>query len=609
ASTFMAIEEEHGTSKNRKKESENRELDPIKDVHPTGDWIVEAENSNKKGPFDVLFLWKNLFVWACAIAVSLDPMFNYIPMINEDNKCIKMDNNLKIAALVLRSLTDLIYVVDIILKVAKVFSKLKELSWPWKGAELLKKALEIAPIWFLIVVDFLAILPIPQVVILVFFPKIEGSTSLDTRKYLNVILLAQYVPRVLRIYLSCNDLTCNPEGYNVWVRALFNFFLYILASHVFGAFWYFFSLQRETACWHQACGKDPRYCIPSSYNCDEIISRNITYLNLFCPIDPSNEKLFNFGIFLDALQSGVLGSTDFPQKFLQCFWWGLKNLSSLGQNLETSPYIWENAFAVSISIIGLILFLYLIGNLQVYMSTSAQTYIQMEFRKSELGEKKKQKEKDIESWTEKMGLPKVASSTIKEEIMKNAKYLLQENKEVNVETVFFILPKSLKKAIKRYLCLPILRKVKTLESMDKIVLEEIIEYLKPMIHNEHIDIIKEGEPITSTTFIMEGVVWTYRNQSISNDGNSLSPYHVHSSNGRERLGKGKFFGEELFDEWATGLKSLEEVPTWTKTVKSRLKVEAFVLTAKDLKIVVEKFPTHFKEHQLHEVIDGTPFEY
>ena len=39
--------------------------------------------------------------------------------------------------------------------------------------------------------------------------------------------------------------------------------------------------------------------------------------------------------------------------------------SSLGQNLETSPYIWENAFAVSISIIGLILFLYLIGNLQV----------------------------------------------------------------------------------------------------------------------------------------------------------------------------------------------------------------------------------------------------
>ncbi|KAL5539292.1 hypothetical protein UlMin_046150 [Ulmus minor] len=567
----MAVEEEHGA----------------RVVHPTGEWKVVAENSNKKGPFDLGFLWDNLFVWACVIAVSLDPMFNYIPMINEDNKCIKMDNNLKIAALVFRSLTDLVYVVDMILKIAKAFSTLKKLSWPWKRAELLKKALEIVPIWFHIVVDFLAVLPIPQVVILVFFPKIKGSASLDTRKYLNFILLAQYVPRVLRIYLSCKNLTSNPEGYNVLFRGLFNFFLYILASHVLGAFWYFFSLQRETACWHQACGKDPRYCIPSSYNCDENISRNITYLNLFCPIDPSNEKLFDFGIFLDALQSGVLGSTNFPQKFLQCFWWGLKNLSSFGQNLETSTYIWENAFAVSISIIGLILFLYLIGNLQ--------TYIQMEFRKSELGKKKKEKEKDIESWTEKMGLPEDARSIIKEEIMKNAKYLLQGNKEVNVETVFFILPKNLQKAIKRCLCLPILKKVPTLESMNEEVLEEIIEYLKPMIHNEHIDIIKEGEPITSTTFIMEGVVWTFRNQSISNNGNSLSTHHDHSLKGRERLDKGNFFGEELFEEWATGLKSLEEVPTWTKTVKSRLKVEAFVLTAKDLKIVVDKFKQHFQK--------------
>ena len=141
----------------------------------------------------------------------------------------------------------------------------------------------------------------------------------------------------------------------------------------------------------------------------------------------------------------------------------------------------------------------------------------------------------------------------------------------------------------------VLQQVPTLESMDEVVLEEIVEYLKLMIHNEHIDIIKEGEPITSTTFIMEGVVWTFRNQSISNNGNSVSTHHDHSLKGRERLDKGKFFGEELFAEWATDLKSLEEVPTWTKTVKSRLKVEAFVLTAKDLKIVVDKFKQHFQK--------------
>ena len=39
--------------------------------------------------------------------------------------------------------------------------------------------------------------------------------------------------------------------------------------------------------------------------------------------------------------------------------------SSLGQNLQTSTYIWENCFAVSISIFGFLLILYFIGNLQV----------------------------------------------------------------------------------------------------------------------------------------------------------------------------------------------------------------------------------------------------
>lgn len=39
--------------------------------------------------------------------------------------------------------------------------------------------------------------------------------------------------------------------------------------------------------------------------------------------------------------------------------------SSLGQNLQTSNHIWESCFAIFISIAGLLLFLYLIGNVQV----------------------------------------------------------------------------------------------------------------------------------------------------------------------------------------------------------------------------------------------------
>lgn len=45
-----------------------------------------------------------------------------------------------------------------------------------------------------------------------------------------------------------------------------------------------------------------------------------------CPIQTANTTLFDFGIFLDALQSGVVETKDFPQKFFYCFWWGLQNL-------------------------------------------------------------------------------------------------------------------------------------------------------------------------------------------------------------------------------------------------------------------------------------------
>ena len=53
----------------------------------------------------------------------------------------------------------------------------------------------------------------------------------------------------------------------------------------------------------------------------------IAYLNSSCPILEEDKSQFDFGIFLDGLQSGIVeSSTDFPQKFFYCFWWGLRNL-------------------------------------------------------------------------------------------------------------------------------------------------------------------------------------------------------------------------------------------------------------------------------------------
>ncbi|ONI11862.1 hypothetical protein PRUPE_4G130500 [Prunus persica] len=156
------------------------------------------------------------------------------------------------------------------------------------------------------------------------------------------------------------------------MKAVFNLFLYILASHVLGALWYFFSIQREISCWYWACKKHPYHegCMSTFYCDDHITSTTvIAFLNESCGTDvPDNTKpLFDYGIFLDSLEIGNTRHIHFPTKLCYCFWWGLRNLSNFGTNLATSNYAWENFFAILTSITGLLLFVYLIGNVQVQL--------------------------------------------------------------------------------------------------------------------------------------------------------------------------------------------------------------------------------------------------
>nr|XP_011470223.1 PREDICTED: cyclic nucleotide-gated ion channel 1-like [Fragaria vesca subsp. vesca] len=395
-------------------------------------------------------------------------------------------------------------------------------------------------------------------------------------KILNVFLLFQYLPKIYRIYLSCKKL----KQTGIWARGSFNFFLYILASHVLGAFWYFLSVQRETSCWHDACGEQSEHshakCTFTNYYCDdrlEIDEGYVTFLNENCPaVKPSNTSEFDFGIFLHALESGSTHSTDFSKKFFYSFWWGLRNLSSLGQNLETSTYEWENCFAIVISLIGLLLFLYLIGNVQ--------TYMQLATTKSEaIREKMKDKDLEIQRWMSRNRLP----DDMKIVIIENVSQKLEENKDVHVENLLPILPRKDRRSIKRLLCMDALKKVPMLQYMDESVLNKICDNLKPVFYTENSYVIRAGEPLDLMLFNNEGIIWTYTTTDGSvKSGSSITKY----------LGKGDFYGEELLS-WASSNKSFSDLPISAQNVKCHTKVEAFSLMAKDLKAVVSKFRWHF----------------
>ena len=119
------------------------------------------QNLEPEGKF--LLIWNVMFIVSCMIAVSLDPLFFYIPVTNEDNKCVRLDKKLRATAIVLRSMTDIIHIVHMILQFRTGF--IDKASRKFGKPVLVKDARKIARryFWPYFVIDILAILPIPQV--------------------------------------------------------------------------------------------------------------------------------------------------------------------------------------------------------------------------------------------------------------------------------------------------------------------------------------------------------------------------------------------------------------------------------------------------------------
>lgn len=514
-----------------------------------------------QGPF--LQKWNKIFVLSCILAVSLDPLFFYVPIIDNDKNCLHLDHKMEITASVLRSFTDIFYILHIIFQFrtgfiapsSRVFGRgvLVEDGW-----EIAKRYLSS---YFLI--DILAVLPLPQVVILIITPKLRGSRSLNTKNLLKFVVVCQYIPRVMRIHPLYKEVT-RTSGIlteTAWAGAAFNLILYMLASHVVGAFWYLFSIERETNCWKKACRTIAGCSITSLY-CDTAFGAANTLINQSCPIQTANETIFNFGIFLDALQSGVVESTNFPEKFFYCFWWGLRNLSSLGQNLKTSTYVWEICFAVFISIFGLVLFSLLIGNMQTYLQSTTTRLEEMRVKR-----------RDAEQWMSHRLLP----SDLRDRIRRYDQYRWQETRGVDEEFLLQNLPKDLRRDIKRHLCLALLMRVPMFEKMDEQLLDAMCDRLKPVLYTEQSYIVREGDPVDEMLFIMRGKLLT-----ATTNGGRTGFFNS------EYLKAGDFCGEELLT-WALDPNTSSNLPISTRTVEALSEVEAFALMADDLKFVASQF--------------------
>ncbi|KNA23297.1 hypothetical protein SOVF_026090 [Spinacia oleracea] len=518
-----------------------------------------------------LLLWNRLFVISCIVAVSIDPLFFYLPIVEQQKNCLGMDYGLAVTTTTLRTMIDAFYLIHMAFQFRTAY--IAPSSRVFGRGELVIDTREIAKRYLkrYFIIDFLAVLPLPQIVVLKYLVKAQGKGILETKKWLQIIVFAQYIFRFGRFYPLTSDLkkTAGVFAESAWLGAAYYLLWYLLSSHIAGALWYLFAVERIDTCWQNACQSQGDKCDDDFLYCGSHNMGNfeawknvsVEVLGKMCSVEDEDSN-FNFGIYTQAQSSKIVESQTFVNKFCYCLWWGLQNLSTLGQGLQTSTYPGEIIFSICLAISGLILFALLIGNMQTYLQSLTVRLEEMRIKR-----------RDSEQWMHHRLLPQV----LRERVRRYNQYKWLETRGVDEESLVQSLPKDLRRDIKRHLCLNLVRRVPLFANMDERLLDAICERLKPSLYTEQTYIVREGDPVDEMIFIIRGHL-----ESVTTDGGRSGFFN------RGLLKEGDFCGEELLT-WALDPKSSINLPLSTRTVKALTEVEAFALRAEELKFVAGQF--------------------
>ncbi|XP_057967591.1 cyclic nucleotide-gated ion channel 17 isoform X1 [Malania oleifera] len=520
---------------------------------------------------EIVLRWNWVFIVSCLVALFIDPLYLYLPVIggNADSPCVRTDVNLRIAVTCLRTAADFSYLLHVIIKFRTAY--VAPSSRVFGRGELVMDPKKISRRYIRsdFFIDLLATLPLPQIVIWFIIPATRSPRTDHNNNALALIVLLQYAPRLYLIFPLSSQIikATGVVTKTAWAGAAYNLLLYMLASHVLGAAWYLLSVDRHISCWKSECKKEsgPIKCFLNYLDCDasnhndRMIWANGT--NVFKNCDPDNDISFKYGIFENAVSKQVV-STSFIKKYLYCLWWGLQQLSSYGQNLSTSTFIGETAFAILIAIGGLVLFAHLIGNMQTYLQSITVRL-----------EEWRLKRRDTEEWMRHRQLPE----DLRERVRRFVQYKWLATRGVDEETILRGLPADLRRDIQRHLCLDLVRRVPFFSQMDDQLLDAICERLVSSLCTEGTYIVREDDPVTEMLFIIRG-----RLESSTTNGGRTGFFNSIT------LRPGDFCGEELL-AWALLPKSTLNLPSSTRTVRALVEVEAFALRAEDLKFVANQF--------------------
>ncbi|XP_022740114.1 cyclic nucleotide-gated ion channel 2-like isoform X2 [Durio zibethinus] len=531
--------------------------------------------------------WNRVLLVARGIALAVDPMFFYtLTLIVSEGgpPCIYLDGGLAAIVTVVRTCVDAVHLWHLWLQFRLAYVSKESLvvgcgKLVWDAHAIASHYVRsLKGFWF----DVFVILPVPQAVFWLMVPKLlrEERYKLIMTIIL-LIFLFQFLPKVYHSLCLMRRMR-KVTGYifgSIWWGFGLNLIAYLIASHVAGGCWYVLATQRVVTCLRQQCKRSAHCDLSSSCSSNRVCSQYLSPTNVlkshcegnstimtksFC-FDPDGP--FRYGIYEPALP--VISSNSLAVKILYPIFWGLLNLSSFGNELSPTSDPLEVVFSICIVLGGLLLFTLLVGNIQVFLHVVMANRKKLQLRR-----------RDVEWWMRRRQLPSGLRQRVRHFESQTWDTMGGEEEMKWIEE----LPEGLRRDIKRYLCLDLIKKVPLFHSLDDLILDNICDRVKPLMYSKDEKIIREGDPVPRMVFIVHG--------------------HVKRSQGLRKgmittgvLEPGEFLGDELLS-WCLRRPFIDRLPASSATFSCNEYTEAFGLDANDLRYITEHFKYRFANNRL-----------
>ncbi|XWS44358.1 hypothetical protein CRYUN_Cryun15aG0038300 [Craigia yunnanensis] len=433
----------------------------------TGQKKTQAATRQPSGPFGHVLdprskrvqKWNRAFLLARGMALAIDPLFFYALSIGRGGSpCLYMDGGLAAIVTVLRTCVDAVHLFHLWLQFRLAYVSRESLvvgcgKLVWDARAIASHYVRsLKGFWF----DAFVILPVPQAVFWFVVPKLIREEQIKLiMTIMLLIFLFQFLPKVYHSICLMRRMQ-KVTGYifgTIWWGFGLNLIAYFIASHVAGGCWYVLAIQRVASCLRQQCERNEKCKL--SLSCSE----EVCYQFLF-PAEAvgntcggNSTKVvgkplcldvhgFNYGIYQWALP--VVSSNSVAVKILYPIFWGLMTLSTFGNDLEPTSHLLEVIFSICIVLAGLLLFTLLIGNIQVFLHAVMAKKRKMQLRC-----------RDMEWWMKRRQLPSRLRQRVRHfERQKWATSGGEDEMELIKD-----LPEGLRRDIKRYLCLDLIKKV------------------------------------------------------------------------------------------------------------------------------------------------------